>query len=58
MKKILLLMLVVLLSAFNATADEEATELNCNVEINYKNITDGSAYNVLCRRYRLRNGVR
>ena len=36
-------MLVVLLSAFNATADEEATELNCNVEINYKNITDGSA---------------
>ncbi len=42
MKKTLLLMMVALLCAFNAVADDEATELQCDVEINHDKITNGS----------------
>ena len=42
MKKALLLLMVVLMCALNATADEEGTELNCEVEVNSDKITSGS----------------
>jgi hypothetical protein len=42
MKKTLLLMMVALLCAFNAVADDEATELNCEVEVNSDKISNGS----------------
>ena len=42
MKKTLLLMLMALICAFNAMADEEATELLCEVEVNSDRITNGS----------------
>ena len=37
-----MLVLVALLSVFNAVADDEATELLCEVEVNSDKITDGS----------------
>lgn len=42
MKKTLLLMIVALMCAFNAVADDEATELSCEVEVNSEKITNGS----------------
>ncbi|MBQ3362379.1 MAG: DUF4835 family protein [Muribaculaceae bacterium] len=42
MKKTLMLVLVALLGVFNAFADDEATELLCEVEVNSDKITDGS----------------
>ena len=42
MKKTLLSMLMALICAFNAMADEEATELLCEVEVNSDRITNGS----------------
>lgn len=42
MKKTLLLMLMALMCAFNAIADDEATELNCEVEVNSDKISSGS----------------
>lgn len=42
MKKTLLLMLLALMSAFTAVAQDEATELNCEVEVNSDKITSGS----------------
>ena len=42
MKKTLLLMLMALICAFNVMADEEATELLCEVEVNSDRITNGS----------------
>ena len=37
-----MLMLVALTCAFTAFADEEATELNCEVEVNFQKISNGS----------------
>lgn len=42
MKKIFLFMMVALMCAFNAVADDEATELNCEVEVNSDKISNGS----------------
>lgn len=42
MKKTLLLMMVALLCAFNAVADDEATELNCEVEVNSDKISNAN----------------
>jgi len=42
MKKTLLMLLMALICAFNAAADDEATELNCEVEVNSDKITNGS----------------
>ncbi len=42
MKKTLLLMIVALMCAFNVVADDEATELSCEVEVNSEKITNGS----------------
>ncbi len=42
MKKSIILAIALLLCAFNVHADEEATELNCEVEVNSAKITDGS----------------
>jgi len=42
MKKSFMLMLMALLFAFSAVADDEATELNCEVEVNSDKITNGS----------------
>ena len=42
MKKTLLLLTAALLWAFTAVADDEATELNCEVEVNSQKITNGS----------------
>lgn len=42
MKKLLSLLTVALLCAFSAAADDEATELNCEVEVNSDKITNGS----------------
>ncbi len=42
MKKTLLLILVALMCAMNAVADDEATELSCEVDVNFEKITDGS----------------
>lgn len=42
MKKTLLLMMVVLMCAFTSAAQEEATELNCEVEVNSDKISNGS----------------
>ena len=41
-KSFFLLMLLALLSVFPAIADDEATELNCEVEVNSEKITSGS----------------
>ena len=37
-----MLILAALLLAFNAIADDEATELNCEVDVNFEKITNGS----------------
>ena len=42
MKKTLLMILVALSCALNAVADDEATELNCEVEVNCDKVTNGS----------------
>lgn len=42
MKKTLLLLAAALLWAFSAIADDEATELNCEVEVNSQKISNGS----------------
>ncbi len=42
MKKTLLMLLLALTCAFNMLADDEATELNCEVEINTDKISDGN----------------
>lgn len=42
MKNKFLMLLAALLCAFSAVADDEATELNCEVEVNAQKITDGS----------------
>lgn len=42
MKKFFLLMTVALMCAFPVLADDEATELNCEVEVNSDKITNGS----------------
>jgi hypothetical protein len=42
MKKTLLLILMVLLCTVSAVADDEATELFCEVEVNFDQITNGS----------------
>ncbi len=42
MKKIFLFIIVALMCALNAVADDEATELNCEVEVNSDKITNGS----------------
>lgn len=42
MKKTLLLLVAALLWAFSAVADDEATELNCEVEVNSQKISNGS----------------
>ena len=42
MKKILMLMLAAMLCAFRIHADDEATELNCEVDVNSDKITNGS----------------
>ena len=42
MKKILLMLLLALVCAFSAVADDEATELNCEVDVNSDKITSGS----------------
>lgn len=42
MKNKLLLLLVALLCTFSAFADDEATELMCEVEVNHEKITNGS----------------
>jgi len=42
MKKTLFILLLALVSAFPALADEEATELNCDVDVNFDKITNGS----------------
>lgn len=42
MKKTLLLLVSALLWAFSAVADDEATELNCEVEVNSQKISNGS----------------
>ena len=42
MKKILMLMLAAMLCAFSIHADDEATELNCEVDVNSDKITNGS----------------
>ena len=42
MKKTLLLLMVALLCAFHVVADDEATELNCEVEVNADKISNGS----------------
>ena len=41
-KSFFMLMLLALLSVFPAIADDEATELNCEVEVNSEKITSGS----------------
>ena len=42
MKKTLLLMVMALMCAFSVAADDEATELLCDVEVNSDKITNGS----------------
>lgn len=42
MKKIFLFMMVALMCALNAVADEEATELNCEVQVNSDKISNAS----------------
>lgn len=42
MKKTLLMLLLALVCAFSAVADDEATELNCEVDVNSDKITSGS----------------
>lgn len=42
MKKTLMLMLLALMNAFAAVAQDEATELNCEVDVNSQKITNGS----------------
>ena len=42
MKKTFMLMVAALLCAFPVLADEDEVEINCDVEVNHKKITDGS----------------
>ncbi len=42
MKKYFIMLLLALLSTITAVADDEATELNCEVEVNSEKITNGS----------------
>ena len=42
MKKTLLTLLLALICASSAFADEEGTELNCDVDVNFEKITNGS----------------
>ena len=42
MRNKFLMLLAALLCAFSAIADDEATELNCEVEVNHQKITNGS----------------
>ncbi len=42
MKNRLLMLMAALLCALCALADDEATELNCEVEVNSQKITNGS----------------
>ena len=42
MKNKLLILLLVLMSAFNAIADDEATELNCEVDVNCDKISNAN----------------
>ena len=42
MKKTILLLLVALMSVFTIKADDEATELNCEVEVNSDKISNAS----------------
>ena len=42
MRKTFILILAALLCSLNAVADDEATELNCEVEVNSQKITSGS----------------
>ena len=42
MKKYFIMLFLALLSTFTAVADDEATELNCEVEVNSEKITNGS----------------
>ena len=42
MKKTLVLMMVALMCAFNAVAFDEATELNCDVEVNTEKLSNAS----------------
>lgn len=42
MKKYFIMLLLALLSSITAVADDEATELNCEVEVNSEKITNGS----------------
>ncbi|MBR5169685.1 MAG: DUF4835 family protein [Muribaculaceae bacterium] len=42
MKKTFLMLLLALVCAFSAVADDEATELNCEVDVNSDKITSGS----------------
>ncbi len=42
MKKTLLLILVALMCSLHAAADEEATELKCEVDVNFDKVTNGS----------------
>ena len=42
MKKIFLMLMLALACCFNAVADDEATELNCEVEVNADKVSSGS----------------
>ena len=42
MKKTLILLLAALMCAFSAVADEDDTELNCEFDVNFEKITNGS----------------
>ena len=42
MKKTLLMAMLALLCAFNAVADEESTELNCEVEVNHDKVSNAN----------------
>lgn len=42
MKKYFIMLLLALLSTITAVADDEATELNCEVEVNSEKVTNGS----------------
>ena len=42
MKKYFIMLLLALLSSITAVADDEATELNCEVEVNSEKVTNGS----------------
>jgi hypothetical protein len=46
MKKTLMLLLATLMCAFSAIADDEATELNCEVDVNSEKITNATSKDV------------